>query len=71
MATKITISPEQQIQNVSSALQETEYRLGQKGIDMYLMRTWLNQSLLLRAMLEKDGRGELQVIEFDQEDGDY
>jgi diketogulonate reductase-like aldo/keto reductase len=70
MATR-TVSPDQQLQNISDALQETEIRLEQKGIDMYLMRTWLNQSLHYRAMSELYGRGELETIEFDEEDGDY
>ena len=68
---KISVSPDQQLQNISDALQQTEYALELKGLDMSLLRTWLNQSLHYRAMHEKSGRGELETIEYEQEDGDY
>jgi hypothetical protein len=68
---RVTVSPEQQLQNIANALRQTEYRLEQKGIDVYLLRTWLNQTLHERAMMERHGRGELQTVEFEEEDGDY
>jgi hypothetical protein len=68
---RVTVSPEQQLQNIADALGETEYRLRQRGIDVFLLRTWLNQTLHERAMQERYARGELQTIEFDEADGDY
>lgn len=67
MAT-IRLSPEQQIKNAQDVLYQTEARLEENGVNIYLLRTWLDQTLHLRDMLQQQTDGSLGTVEIDPED---